>query len=233
MLLVETVHAEDPPYRFQHIIVNPTPSISSYDSFGFSIATLGDNIIVGSGIDDPAEGEEQAVYIFDGDSGEVLQTLYNPTPNDFDRFGMTVATDGTNIFVSSPNDAVVAPYAGAVYMFDPQTGNLLRTFQKPTPSEGDYFGHHIAVKDELLLVGSTYDDTSGVDAGAVYLFNTQTGDLVQTFLNPTPAAEERFGGSCTFVGNNVLIGASWANVNGPHQGEAYLFDLTTGDLIAA
>ena len=232
MLLVDAAHAEDPPYRFQHIIVNPTPPASSYDAFGFNIATIGDDIIVGSSHDNPAEGEAQAVYIFDGDTGEVLQTLYNPTPSELDSFGHAVATDGSSIFASSPTDEVVAPNSGAVYMFDPQTGNLLRTFKKPTPSEDDYFGDHIAVKDELLLVGSTYDDAGGVDAGAAYLFNTQTGDLVHTFLNPTPAAEDRFGRSCTFVGNNVLIGAPWAKVNGVFQGEAYLFDYTTGDLIA-
>ena len=231
MLLVDTVYSEDPPYRFQHIIVNPTPPTSGYDAFGFSIATQDDKIIVGSSHANPPEGEVQAVYIFDSDSGEIIQTLYNPTPSELDSFGHAVAVDSSHIFISSPTDDAVAPYSGAVYMFDPLTGNLIRTFQKPTPSEGDNFGDHIAVKDGFLLVGATNDDAGAVDAGAAYLFNTQTGDLVQTFLNPTPATEERFGKSCTFVEDKVLIGASWASIDGPNQGEAYLFDITTGNLI--
>ena len=59
------------------------------------------------------------------------------------------------------------------------------------------------------------------------------GDVLQTFLNPTPAANDQFGGAVAGVGNNVLVGAPFDDaVVGPffveNSGAAYLLDGSTG-----
>ncbi|KKK74387.1 hypothetical protein LCGC14_2884280, partial [marine sediment metagenome] len=43
----------------------------------------------------------------------------------------------------------------------------------------------VAFFGDDILVGDEYDDTSGVDAGAVYLYDGATGEHLRTFANPT------------------------------------------------
>jgi hypothetical protein len=44
-----------------------------------------------------------------------------------------------------------------------------------------------------ILIGAPDEDTAGAaDAGAAYLFDGLTGSLLQTFLNPSPAALDHF-----------------------------------------
>ena len=137
---------------------------------------------------------------------EPLLTIPNPTPEVGDGFGC-VAAVGDNILVGAPNDDTAAEDAGAAYLFDGTTGGLLRTFANPTPEELDRFGR-VAALGNNVLVSATRDDTAGNDAGAVYLFDSTTGDLLQTFVNPTPAAIDGFGVSIAALGNNVIVGAA-------------------------
>jgi hypothetical protein len=57
----------------------------------------------------------------------------------------------------------------------------------------------------------------------------QTTTLITTFTNPSPAFNERFGGSIAALGSDrVIIAANWAGAS--NQGEAYLFS-TNGTLL--
>jgi len=57
------------------------------------------------------------------------------------------------------------------------------------------------------------------------------GDLLQTYLNPSPATSDFFGHSVAFVGNNILIGAHGDDDIGVNEaGAAYLFDMN-GNLL--
>jgi hypothetical protein len=125
--------------------------------------------------------------------------------------------------VAAYNDDTGAVDSGAAYLFDSSTGALLHTFLNPTPAAGDWFGMCVAGVGNNALIGALYDDTAGVDAGAAYLFNGSTGNLLQTFLNPAPVAGENMGMSVAALGNNVLLGAYRANIGGTEVGAAYLF----------
>src|SRR5262245_1852522 len=99
------------------------------------------------------------------------------------------------------------------------------TFTNPTPAPTDWFGYALtAVGTDRVLISAHYDDTNGLQAGAVYLFNTN-GTLLTTFSNPTPAPSDYFGISLTAVGSDrVLIGAYEADAGVKDAGGAYLFD---------
>jgi hypothetical protein len=59
-------------------------------------------------------------------------------------------------------------------------------------------------------------------------------ELTQTFDDPTPVGDDRFGGSVAIDGNNVLIGATGASeprASGTFDGQAHLFNATTGALL--
>lgn len=122
-------------------------------------------------------------------------------------------------------------------------------FDNPQPTNGDNFGASVTVIDNFLLVGSPRDGQ-----GDVHLFDLTTGSLVHTIDGEAPDPNDargrplsapgtfsaQFGGSVAMEGDYILIGAQYdlrfsggGGGRGPRQGEAHLFDATTGDLIAS
>jgi uncharacterized repeat protein (TIGR01451 family) len=132
-----------------------------------------------------------------------------------------VAALGHDILVGAPNDSTRGASAGAVYLFDGTTGQLLQTFYSPHPQDGGHFGFSIAAfGNDRFFVGAPGDGTSG----AVYLVRTgrpvtlQAGqvldgvDLAQS-LTPDFAVAGPAGGSATQGGTATAI-ISTASLNG-------------------
>jgi len=59
-------------------ISNPKPSENA--NFGYSVAAVGDNILVGCPYDDTGARDAGAAYLFSGLTGKLLRTFSNPTP---------------------------------------------------------------------------------------------------------------------------------------------------------
>jgi hypothetical protein len=139
--------------------------------------------------------------------GDLLQTFYNPYPGVDDRFGLRLAQlDGT-VLVSAPeDDSIGGTDAGAVYEFDPISGNLL-PLPLPQLLPGDQFGYSLAASGERLLVGA-YDDREAANSGAVWLF---CGSQWQRIPNPNPHAGDEFGSSVAWMGDDFLVAALGAN----------------------
>jgi hypothetical protein len=160
-----------------------------------------------------------------------VMTFTNPTPAEFDVFGISVAAVGTDrVLIGAQYDDEGGSDAGAAYLFS-TNGVLLTTFTNPTPAGFDFFAHSVAaVGTDHVLIGASLAYTSGREAGAAYLFTTD-GLLVTTFTNPTPAADDVFGHSVAGIGTDrVLIGAPWDDTGGSDAGAAYLFS-TNGSLL--
>ncbi|MDH3312059.1 MAG: FG-GAP repeat protein [Nitrosopumilus sp.] len=64
--------------------------------------------------------------------------------------------------------------------------NILPLIANPAPAVDDDFGRSVSISGDNVLVAAPGDDTEVRDAGAAYLFDATTGNLLQTFLNPTP-----------------------------------------------
>jgi len=220
-------------YTLTLTIPNPAPAAS--DEFGYSVAAVGGNILVGAIHDDPSGVTDAgSAYVFDGTSGALLLTIPNPAPAADDGFGNSVAPLGGNILVgANMDDPGGVPWAGSAYLFDGTTGALLLTIPNPTPGVGDRFGSSVAPLGGNILVGGPLDDPGGVaGAGSAYLFDGTTGALLLTIPNPAPADGDRFGASLAALGGNILVGAHWDNPGGvTHAGSAYLFDGATGALL--
>ncbi|HEX5221703.1 MAG TPA: FG-GAP repeat protein [Verrucomicrobiae bacterium] len=101
-----------------------------------------------------------------------------------------------------------------------QSPVLLRAFNNPSPAADDYFGMAMAaLGNDRVLIGATSDDTTGTNAGIVYLFHTNR-TLLTTFTNPNPVNsyyDFQFGCAIATLGSDhVLIGS-------PQSGKVYLF----------
>jgi len=149
-------------------INNPTPE--SGDSFGWSVAGVGNNVLVGAPLDNTGAISAGSAYLFNGATGTLLRTFNNPTPADDDNFGISVASVGNNILVGSPDNGFFSSDPGSAYLFNGSSGALVLTFNNPTPAVGDAFGYSVAAAGNNILVGTPYDNTGANGAGSAYLF---------------------------------------------------------------
>src|SRR5437899_1520495 len=87
-------------------------------------------------------------------------TIPNPTPENLDSFGWSVAAVGSDrVLIGAPNDDTGATDAGAAYLFS-TNGTLLVTFNNPTPTGGDNFAWSVAaLGSDRVLIGAPYNST--------------------------------------------------------------------------
>ena len=173
----------------------------------------------------------------------LLFTLNNPNAYDTsvsDYFGYAVALSGNYALVGAyGEDDAGGTSSGKAYIFDVTTGNLLHTLNNPNAyntSAGDSFGYAVALSGNYALVGSYgEDDAGGTDSGKAYIFDVTTGNLLHTLNNPNAydtSANDYFGYAVAISGNYALVGAFGEDdAGGTDSGKAYLFDVTTGNLI--
>ena len=230
------------PYSLLATIQNPTPV--AHEFFGYPLVASGARILVGTGDDDTAGADDAgAVYMFDGDPasptvGTLIHTFTKPGAEEDDYLGYSIGTLGSNVLAGAKGDDTAGPDAGAVYLFDgdpmsPTFGAVLQTFVNPTPAAGDNFGGYGAIGIAgNVAVSDTADDTAGDNAGAVYLFDTTTGTLLHTFL-PPPRGDDDFGYKIAAYGSQLIVAAPDSM---PDRGAIYLFDAdpaspTIGDIL--
>ena len=213
-----------------HTFTNPT-NPTDVDWFGAHVATSGNNIIVSAPFDGAPENIG-AVFLFDGTTGEHVRTLLDPTPDNGGVFGNTLLVDNGHLLITAPGDNMAGTDAGAAFMFDPNNGDLLKTYLSPEPDSGDEFGVSLSVVDNLVAIGAPKVDVSGMeDAGAVYLFNRDTEQHVSTIFNPEPGFRDNFGTDLARVGDYLLVGALRDTRLFREEGSAYLFEVSSGNLL--
>ena len=142
-----------------------------------------------------------------------------------------MSVDGNHVLIGAWGDDTNGVNVGQAHLFDASTGNLLQTFNDPTITSGDQFGFSVAVDGNHVLIGALLDDTNGVNVGQAHLFDATTGNLLQTFNDPTITSGDQFGYSVSVDGNHVLIGARLDDTSGLNVGQAHLFDAITGNLL--
>jgi len=183
---------------------NPQPV--SFGLFGWSVAGVGDDILIG------APGNA-AAFLFN-QTGTLLQTFGGNGKN----FGWSVVGVGGDILIGAPG-APGDTSGGQAFLFNP-TGTLLQTFDNP--GSGGRFGTSVATVDDGILIGARRNTSGGVNqSGQAFLFN-RSGTLLQTFDNPEPLENGNFGWSVAAVESDILIGAYLNTSEGiPLAGQAF------------
>jgi hypothetical protein len=210
-------------------IVNPTPAVD--DRFGRSVALSDGQALIGAFLDNAGATNSGAAHLFNAATGALLRTFVNPTAAVKDRFGGSVALSDGQALIGAFLDDEGAEDSGAAYLFNAATGALLQTFLNPTAAFNDQFGWSVALSGGQALIGAFLDDEGAENSGAAYLFDAASGALLQTFLNPTPAFNDRFGYSVALSGGQALIGAYFDEAGAVNSGAAYLFDAASGGLL--
>ena len=104
---------------------NPSPAVQ--DSFGRSVSISGTRMVVGAHQDDTGAVDAGSAYVYDLSSVTPtvpVATLNNPSPAVGDRFGSSVAIDGTAIAIGALFDDTVAVDEGYAYVFGPASNDF-------------------------------------------------------------------------------------------------------------
>ena len=184
------------------LLATLTPSDAhAYGAFGGALALNSDTVVVG------APGND-AVYVFEKPSGGWSSRHENAklTGSDVikrDRFGQSVAIDGSTIAVGAPKHGGTSPESGAVYLFekghDGWSSELEQTVLNPPETKnGAYFGHSIALHDKHMIVSAPGSGDDDADTGSAYLFsritNAWSSGSHATVLHPSDTSpKQRFG----------------------------------------
>ena len=222
---------------------NPNPySSSGYDNFGWTVSMSGNYAIVGAPTEDDAGGTDSGkAYIFNVTTGALVHTLNNPNAygtSNLDNFGRSVAISGKYAIVGAHREDDSTD-SGKAYIFNVTTGTLVHTLDNPNAygfSSSDNFGISVAISGNYAIVGAYQeDDAGGTQSGKAYIFNVTTGALVHTLDNPnaydTPAGDN-FGYAVAISDNYAIVGAFLEDdAGGTQTGKAYIFNVTTGQLV--
>lgn len=187
-----------PAWILEAYIKAPAPR--SYDSFGADVDISGNRILVGAPYEDSSavgiNGQPNALapdagaaylYATSGGGAWALSAFLKASNAEAgDRFGTSVAIDGTRVAVGaiaeeSASAGVNAnqgdnslPAAGAAYLYSLHGGPFFQVWAQDAylkaqyPVLDGYFGCSVALQGARLLVGSSGDnsDRDGFDAGA-------------------------------------------------------------------
>ena len=211
-------------------IPEPTPSFA--DRFGSDVALSGDVAAIGAEFDSTDGSFFGQVHLIDVTTGALLRTLTEAPVNDGDGFGGAVDFDGERVLVGSTLDTTDGEQVGKAWLFDAATGDLIASFEDPTPTDEDKFGEDVALSGDLVLVGAPDDDTRAENRGQAHLFDADTGALIRTFDDPTPTGSgslgDRFGTTVAVDAERAIVGAFFHDGG---IGEVHVFDTGTGALL--
>ena len=170
------------------------------------------------------------ITISDSPNDQTFQ-LIDPNPATGNQFGNeTVALTNGNIVVSSPEDDLIATNAGAVYLFDPETGALLGTINGANADDKFGFGALRPLTNGNYVFGNIFADINGVvDAGTVIVANGSTGAEINRISGAN--ANDLFGSTAIvpLSNGNYVFGNPNTTINGlVNAGTVILGSGTTG-----
>lgn len=217
-----------------HTLVNP--STGDFEWFGNAVAIDGSRAAVGAPLISGASTHQGEAHVVDVATGAITTTLINPNGagDDGDRFGQAIGISGDLVVVGALfEDTGGLVDAGSAYLFDAVSGVLEHTLLDPTPNANDLFGWAVAVDDNFVAVSASLGDPGGVlNAGEVHVYDTVTGNLLSTLVDPNGGAGDQFGFSIDIDNGQVLVGSTLDDPGGAsNAGQAFLFDAMTGSLL--
>ena len=199
------------------------------DFFGNSVAIDGDVAIVGADRVDEFGVDAGAAYVFRFD-GVLWNEEAKLSPSDVaagDFFGRRVALHGDVAVVPSLHHDDSFTDSGAVYVFRYDGVGWVeeQKLVAPDPGTGDQFGNAVAVRDDVLVIGSRFDDTDVSTSGStfVFRFDGANWNFEQKLQASDRAFGDRFGEEVTIDGTAIAIGARDDDDGGSNSGSVYVF----------
>lgn len=177
----------------------------------------------------PAQGDMGSDLLPRGVSpvrNEIVR-LFASEGGEGDRFGDSVAVDGSLMVIGARFDGQMGTDSGSVYGFGQVAGNWSRLarLNAPDGTTGDEFGGAVAVSGTTVAVGAVFDDDLGTDSGSVYLYQwTGGGFSAPIKITASDGVEDDFFGVSVALQDDLLVvGAPGDDDGASRSGSVYVF----------
>jgi hypothetical protein len=210
--------------------------VDTYDSFGKSVSTEADVIVVGAYYQNNAG----AVYVYVkpstgwADASTQTAKLVSSDIAINDYFGIAVDIDTDVIVVGANQDDDAGTDSGSAYVFEkPLAGwtnmNETAKLTASNAAASDYFGRSVSVSGTTIVVGAYTNDAIASNAGMAYVYEKPGSEWVNSvetakLLASDATSNDNFGCAVSISGNWIAIGAKSQEVTGAYQGAAYIFE---------
>ncbi len=198
---------------------------------GEAVAIDGDTAVIGAPYADANTTGAGAAYVYvRSGTGWALQAkLSAPDGTGNSVFACAVDVCGDTVVVGSRQDSITG---GAAYVFT-RSGTTWSQQARLIASDsaaGNCFGVSVAISGDNLVVGASYSDAVGNNAGEAFTFRRTGGVWSQeaTLTGSDTAANDEFGYSLDICGDVVLVGATNNDGAGSDAGAAYVFERGDG-----
>lgn len=178
-----------------------------YDSFGSALAARGDRLLVGAiGVDDKGDGSG-AAYLLDLAAKTELFKFTASDGADLDGFGGPLDLDARYALIGAAGHDLGGYDEGAAYLFDVNTGQEVRKLVSPDQHAAELLGAGVALGDDVAYAGAIFSNDGVVKAGAVHVFELQTGEELYRMASPEPQNSALFGRVAWSAGRLLVAGA--------------------------
>ncbi len=219
-------------YEFDGSFWNETqridpPNLQPMERAGSDVALVGTTAVLGH----PAGSSERgAAFVYERQAaGWILMAVLSASDGAAgDHFGQRVASDGTTIVVSAPDQG-----QGAAYVFE-RSGATWVEAQKVVPTGvTEHFGSDVAVAGDAFVVGADRDSNLATGGGAGFVFERAAGGSWSQVQKLTGSIQPDQGNNTTQVGfsvdiegGTIVLGANNAG-NTQHQ-FVWVFERSAG-----
>ena len=194
-------------------------------TFGWSVSTDGNSVLVGAPGDDAPAINSGSAYLFDLSSQTELFKLLPNNGAYADMFGTSVAIDGSTALIGAPYNDDLGVSCGAAYAFDTGTGAQTSKLLSPDGATAIWFGYSVAVEGTAALIGAPLAIDNGTSSGSAQLIDLTTGSLITKLLPSDGAEGDLFSAGAAMDGTRLIGGAYFKDDLGANSGAAYVFTL--------
>lgn len=203
------------------------PDGADGDFFGDSVSVSGNYAVVGAPGANGGEVASGKVYVFELTMGTFSHMAVPSVIETLSFFGTHVAAHGDYLVAGADEEDAGGNRFGAAYLFELATGDLVKRVVSSSPSANGEFGNHVAISEDLMIIGARDEAAGGVKRGAAYVFSVPEGNLLQRIVAPDADNEDFFGISVAINDEYAFAGADEED-NGPiERGALYVFQGTT------
>ena len=214
--------------------LNPNDGATG-ENFGFKLSLEGNTLVVGARLDNDRATQAGSAYIYTQNAQGIWtqhSKLTDSVGEAYDYFGEVQALHEDTLAIGVWSDNDQGTSAGSVHVYQRDghgTWNLQTKLYANDASVSDYFGWSVDLMDDVLVVGSKYDDDRGLNSGSAYVFTRdQQGQWTQqskiTMAETLPG--DAFGQSISVTDHTVIVGARHDDERGfEDAGSAYFIPL--------
>jgi|GEM_PF-7128611 len=209
------------------------------DYFGWTVACSGDDVIVGSPLDDTPSTSAGSIHHFRWNGTSWDQHTLNGA-NGGDEFGTAVDIRGDYLLVGAHKYHGAAADSGSAFLYRRSGAwnawGTPKTLERTGADTNHYLGYSVALSDDYAVLGAYNANPSSVTgAGLACLYNLDDFDQVGIqyeidVLNPTtPVGGANMGHAVAISAQYVTAGAYKDHAPDSDSGSAYVFPLESLD----